>query len=199
MNLISLALSALIAFAPAPPIKEVSSYHPLAEVRFAHEEPDEEQHLGEIIFFRDLEAELSRFIGDERKLITTDARFVCLPEEQVRGMIKNLLFTFDNRYIVEARDCDDLAWEFIVKLRRFSRDVTDEIPVAASVGFIGVKLVNDIPEMGYFLEGGVGYHAVVIVRCMDGKWLLVDPGTKKVSELTQHLYEGSIELRLVIF
>lgn len=154
---------------------------------------------GEIVMYGTLEKELSPFIDEECKLITTDAMFGCLPEEKVRSMVANLLFTFDNTYIDEARDCDDLAWEFIVKFRRFSREVTADVPLASPCGFIGVKLVGDVPEMGYNLGGRVGCHAIVIIRCQGGKWLLVDPGTKRVSQFTQYLYEGAIELRLVIF
>jgi hypothetical protein len=154
---------------------------------------------GEIVMYHHIEKELSPFLDDECRLITTDALFGCLPEAKVQEMVKNLLFTFDNTYIDEARDCDDLAWEFIIKFRRFHRDVTRDVPLAPSAGFIGVKIISDIPEMGYNLHGNVGYHAIVIIRCQGGKWLLVDPGTKKVSEFTQHLYEGSLELRFAIF
>lgn len=121
------------------------------------------------------------------------------PEKEVREILSLLLPKFDITYIPEARDCDDLALEFIVKFRRLCRIVMDDVPLAVPSGLIDVKLCRDIPEMGYKLEGGIGYHAIVAIRCMGGKWLLVDPDTKKVSEFTQHLYEGTMELRRAIF
>lgn len=203
MNLLlSLALAAGLSAGPSLP---PSGYQPNGEIRPGvfwkpkQAPPAPAPATGEIVMYHHIESALRPFIEEDCKLITTDAMFGCLPEAKVRAMVANLLFTFDNTYIDEARDCDDLAWEFIVKFRRFHREVTDNVPLAASAGFIGVKLVNDVPEMGYLLDGRVGYHAIVIIRCQGGKWLLVDPGTKRVSEFTQHLYSGDIELRLVIF
>lgn len=200
--LLSLALAIGVIAGPSSP----TGYQPNAEITpplgvfwKKKPKPAPTPSTGEIVMYHTIEDELVGFIDEPCKLITTDAMFGCLPEAKVREMVKNLLFTFDNTYIDEARDCDDLAWEFIIKFRRFHRDVTADVPLAASAGFIGVKLVGDVPEMGYILGGKVGYHAIVIIRCQGGKWLLVDPGTKKVSEFTQHLYEGNLELRLAIF
>lgn len=187
MNLFSLALAVILPIQP---------YLPLAEIR----PPAPTQQLtGQIVFSNTIENELSRFLVDPCRLVVMDNTFGCLPEERVLEITKKFLFTFDNSYVVEARDCDDLALEAIVKLRRLFRDETEGVPFAAPVGLVGIKIVSDIPDMRYLLEGRVGYHAAVVVRCAGGKYLLIDPGTKKVSEFTQYIYEGSIELLLGIF
>lgn len=189
MNILPFALSvALAAVAP-------TNYQPFAEIK----PPALAQQTGIIISAAAIEEELSPFINHKCKLTVMDGSFGCVPEETVRGLIAVAMFDFDNTYIVEARDCDDLALEFIVKLRRAFRDLTDGVPLGSPIGLVGIKLVQDIPEMGYILHGKIAYHAVVVVRCSEGKWLLVDPGTKKVTEFTGHLYEGSAELLLGIF
>lgn len=183
--LLAVLLSTYLAFAgePSPNFRPCSSSAP----------------VGEIVPRYRIERELRRFVTNDLRIITMDSDFGCLPEPEVRDLIEKVLFTFDNTYITEARDCDDLALEFIVKFRELSRETMDGVPLAVPCGLVDVKLVRDIPEMGYELEGRVGYHAIVAVRCMDGKWLLIDPDTKRVSEFTQHLYEGTMELRRAIF
>lgn len=190
MNLLSLALAGLLAFSSSD--KEPSP-------NFRPSQPAPEEVRGEVVFSYHIEKELRQFTTDNLRVITMDSDYGCLPEKEVRAMVSNLLFTFDNTYIVESRDCDDLALEFIVKYRRFARDRMDGVELAVPCGLIDVKLCQDIPEMGYNLHGGIGFHAIVIIRCMGGKWLLVDPDTKRVSEFTQHLYEGTMELRRAIF
>ena len=187
--LLSLAVAAVIALqSPATP-----------SPNFRPSKPTTEEPVGEVVFSYRLENELLRFTTDDLRVLTTDADYGCLPEKEVRSILSLLLRKFDNTYIPEARDCDDLALEFIVKYRRLAREVMDDVPLAVPAGLIDVKLCTDNPEMGYKLNGRVSYHAIVIIRCMGGKWLLVDPDTKKVSEFTQHLYEGTMELRRAIF
>jgi hypothetical protein len=188
MNILPFALSVALA--------AVADYQPFAEIR----PPAFSQPItGVLVSTYTIERELAPFINNKCKLTVMDGNFGCIPEKTIRDLIAVALFDFDNTYIVEARDCDDLALEFIVKLRKSFRDFTDGVPLAAPIGLVGIKLVQDIPEMGYFLHGKIAYHAVVVVRCEEGKWLLVDPGTKKISEFTGHLYEGSAELLLGIF
>lgn len=191
MNLFSLALAGFLA--ASSPIKEPA-------VNFRPSQPASEEVLrGEIVYSQHIEEELRRFTTDDLRVITMDSTFGCLPEKEVRALVANLLVTFDNTYIDDIRDCDDLALEFIVEYRRRARGAVENIPLAVPAGLVDVKLCQDIPEMGYKVGGGIGYHAIVIIRCMGGKYLLVDPDTKKVSEFTQYLYEGAIELRRVIF
>lgn len=156
---------------------------------------------GEIVSYRTFESELNPFLAEEYEdqIILMDANFGCVSELEMRRIISEGLLTFPVFYIPEVHDCDDQSLEAIIVLRHLFRRDTANVPLAAPIGLVGLKLVSDIPEMGYFLDGEIGYHAVILVRCLGGKYLLVDPSTKRVSEFTQHVYEGTVELMLVIF
>lgn len=156
---------------------------------------------GEIVSYSTIHRELRPRMAEEYapKLILMDAVYGAVSEEVTRRILSEGLASFNFVYVNEARDCDDAAIELVVILRRIFRRDTANVPLAAPIGIIGGVLVGDIPELKFVSPGVPFYHAMVAVRCLGGKWLLVEPASKQVVELTGPIYEGSFELFLGVF
>lgn len=157
------------------------------------------QKIAEVVYATDLRAELFPLMEEGSRLVIMDWRFVALPEERTRQLINDALFKFDSHYVVEARDCDDIAIEYVVRLRALFRRELKDVECAAPVGIVGGAMVGDIPELKIFLHGRIAYHAMVAVRCSGGKWLLVEPSEKRIVDLSSPIYEGTLELFLGVF
>lgn len=166
---------------PPPPIREVVT--------------------GEIVHYSTIENELRPLMSEEYdpKLVLMDAQYGAVSEEATRKIIAEAFLTFHFDYVEEANDCDDGAIQLTVLLRSIFRRDTASVPLAAPIGLIGGALVGDIPELKFVSPGFPLYHAMVAVRCQGGKWLLVEPASKQVTELTGPIYEGSFELFVGIF
>lgn len=155
--------------------------------------------LVEITYADEIRYELLSLMGSGSKLVVMDWRFVSLPEARTRELINEALVKFNTAYVVEARDCDDIAIEYVVRLRALFRRELKDWETAAPVGVVGGAMVGDIPELKIFLHGKTAYHAMVAVRCSGGKWLLVEPSLKCMVDLSSPYYEGTLELFLGVF
>lgn len=155
--------------------------------------------LVEINYADEIRYELLSLMESESKLVVMDWRFVSLPEARTRELINEAFVRFNPTYIVEARDCDDIAVEYVVRLRALFRRELKDWETAAPVGVVGGAMVGDLPELKIFLHGRIAYHAMVAVRCSGGKWLLVEPSTKRIVDLSSPYYEGTLELFLGVF
>lgn len=156
---------------------------------------------GVIVSQRAIYAELSPLMAQhyELQLILMDSVYGCLSEEDTRRIITEAFRTFNNNYIEEARDCDDLGIELAVKLRTLFRRDTANVPLSSTFGLVGGALVGDILELDFQAGDEPLYHIMVLVRCAGGKWLLIEPQSKQVCEFTGTIYEGSFEFILGIF
>lgn len=155
---------------------------------------------GEIIYYRIMEGELRPLMAEhyDPQLILMDEIYGVISEQDTRRIIAEAFSTFKPYFIEEARDCDDQAIEIVVRMRALFRRDTENVPVASTFGVIGGALVGDIPELHY-RNDGIAYHAMAVVRCAGGKWLLIEPQSKQVCEFTGTIYEGSFEFILGIF
>lgn len=156
---------------------------------------------GEIISYATIERELRPLMDAsyDPQLILMDARYGCVSEETTRRIINEGLANFDWRYIEESADCDDSAISLVVILRHIFRRDTGNVPLAAPIGIVGGALVGSIPELKFVWPGVPMYHAVVLLRCEGGKYLLVEPESKQICEFTSLVYEGNLEFFLGVF
>lgn len=156
--------------------------------------------IAELISSPTIARELQSMMDEGDKIFFMDWRFVSIPEDRTRRLISEAFVGFDTRYVVEARDCDDISNEYLARLRALFRRELNNSQAAAPVGLIGGAVVGDIPELNLYLHGGEPVlHAMVVVRCYDGKWLLVEPSKKRVVELESPYYEDTFRPMLVIF
>lgn len=156
---------------------------------------------GEIISYTTIESELRPLmdVSYDPQLILMDSRYGCIPEEAMRRILNEGLANFSWRYVEESADCDDGALDLTVILRHLFRRDTGNVPLAAPIGIIGGALVGNIPELNFVWPGVTLYHAVILVRCQGGKYLLVEPASKQICEFTSLVYEGNFEFFLGIF
>lgn len=156
---------------------------------------------GEIVsnfkIVRELRPLLGEYFG--RQIILMDEVYGSISEADTRKLIAEAFRTFNTHYIEEARDCDDLGIELVVKLRALFRRDTGGVPLSSTFGLVCGALVGDIPELKFVASSEPFYHAMVVVRCKGGKWLLIEPQSKQVCEFTGTIYEGSFEFILGIF
>lgn len=155
---------------------------------------------GVVVSYRTIEAELRPLMAEHYKpqLISMDAYYGCVSEQHTRRIIAEALSTFNTHYIEESLDCDDLAINLVVQMRALFRRDTAYVPLASTFGVVGGALAGDIPELGYKDEG-LFFHAMVIVRCQNGKYLLIEPQSKQICEFTGLIYEGVFDFILGIF
>lgn len=156
---------------------------------------------GEIVSNFKIVHELRPLMAEHRgqHLVLMDEVYGPISEADTRKLISEAFRTFNPSYILEARDCDDLAIELVVKLRVLFRRDTGSVPLGSTVGVVAGALVGDIPELNFVASPEPFYHAMAVVRCAGGKWLLIEPASKQVCEFTGTIYEGSFEFILGIF
>lgn len=147
---------------------------------------------GVIVSYATIEAELSPLMAEEYdpQIVIMDPFYGCLSEEATRKIIFEGLATFSIDYIENARDCEDLAIEAAVVFRQLFRRDTANVRLGPPFGIIGGALVANIPELGFIYPGYPCYHAVCAVRCLGGKWLLIEVQSGQVIEMTGPIYEG---------
>lgn len=155
---------------------------------------------GEIVSYFTIEREMSALMDASYgpQVIVMDPRYGCVSEENTRRIIAEGLSTFPVDYVENARDCEDLSIELAVVLRHIFRRDTANVPLGPPIGIIGGAMVADIPELGFVSPGYPCYHAMCAVRCLGGKWLLIEVQSKQVVELTGPIYEGVFEPFLFI-
>lgn len=157
------------------------------------------EKIAEIVSVHRIQHELQDRMLPGSKLAIMDVYFVSIPEDRTRKLIDEALFGFSTRYVIEARDCDDIAIEYVVRLRSLFRRELNNLEAAGPIGLVGGAIVGDIPELKIVLHGRTVYHAMVVVRCSGGKWLLVEPSEKRIVDLASPYYEGTLELFLGVF
>lgn len=145
-----------------------------------------------------LEDELTPLTVEGSKIIVMDWSYGALTEGHTRRLIAEALTGFNPVYVVEAYDCSDIAFSFMLRLRALYLRDCQGAPVAAPVGLVGAKMVEDMPDLGIQLYGGYGYHAMNVVRHAGG-WLIVEPSLGRVAEFTGFCYGGELEVFILIF
>lgn len=145
-----------------------------------------------------LEEELLPLTVEGSKIIIMDWAYGALTEEHTRRLISEALIGFTPYYVVEAYDCSDISFSFMLRLRALYLRDCQGAPVAAPVGLVGAKMVADMPDLGIALYGGIGYHAMNVIRHAGG-WLIVEPSLGKVAEFTGLCYGGELEVFILIF
>lgn len=145
-----------------------------------------------------LEEELIPLTVPDAKIIVMDWAYGALTEEHTRRLIAEALIGFTPYYVVEAYDCSDISFSFMLRLRALYLRDCQGAPIAAPVGLVVAKMVADTPELGIYLYGGIGYHALNVVRHAGG-WIIVEPSLGRVAEFTGFCYGGELEVFILIF
>lgn len=131
-----------------------------------------------------------------------DLVYISPTEQTARLILKRAFRKLENVYVAEAYDCDDNATELMVLLRKEALVEYREFPAALAIGFVGVRIDGPIYEyrpMNFEPSDFPLYHAMVIMRLKGGLWLLIEPLTHQVCELTGPIFEGQIGLELIYF
>lgn len=131
-------------------------------------------------------------------LVVMDTHYVLPSYTTAMKLIAAATKKVDRRYVVNAWDCEDVSQQFISEIRRLARVETREFPSGFPAALVGVHVYAPIPE---FKWSGGEYpygHAMVAIRIDDGRWLLVEPQNGKVVDITAPIYEGQINVVLVI-
>lgn len=125
-----------------------------------------------------------------------DTRYVSVSKETMEKWVATAFKKIDKTYVAELHDCDDLAWEMLVFLRREAMHAHPQMEHGLLAGLAAVRLTRPIPELGTDFEGE---HAVVLIRVKGGTWWVIEPSTGKGTKLDEELFDGRLELKGVWF
>jgi hypothetical protein len=125
-----------------------------------------------------------------------DNRYVSVSKETMEKWTAAAFKKVDKTYVAELHDCDDLAWEMLIFLRREAMHSHPQMEYGLLAGLAAVRLTQPIPELGIDFEGE---HAVVLTRTKDGIWWVIEPSTGKWTKLDEELFDGRLELKGVWF
>lgn len=131
-----------------------------------------------------------------------DGLYISPTAQTAKLILKRAFRKLENVYVPEAYDCDDNAHELMVLLRKEALVEYREYPAGLAIGFIGVRIDGPIYEYGDMTndpEDYPMYHAMVVMRVKGGHWLLIEPLTHQVCELTGPIFEGQIVVGLLYF
>jgi len=135
-------------------------------------------------------------------VFAVDRIYISPTAQTARLILKRAFRKLEDVYVPEAYDCDDNATELMILLRKEALVEYREYPAALAIGFVGVRIDGPIYEyrpMDFAPEDYPLYHAMVIMRIKDGHWLLIEPLTHQVCELTGPIFEGQIGIELLYF
>lgn len=136
-----------------------------------------------------------RFLFTDREelsgLTFFDRSYVCPPKEVMEKWVAAAAKKVERTYVPELHDCDDLAWEMLVFLRREAVKAHEpKLRHAIIAGMAYVSITQPIKELGTDI---IGDHALVLVRVKGGGWWLIEPGNGKGVKLDEPLFEGSLK------
>jgi hypothetical protein len=165
--------------------------------------PEGQTEKAELADDYDFDAEL----GDLTKETWTptfsmDRYYISPTDSTARLILKRAFRKLENVYVDEAYDCDDNAAELIVLLKKEALIEYREYPAGLAVGFIGLKFEGPIMEYPRRTDDPNDYpfyHAMVVMRVKGGRWLLIEPLSHQVCELTGPIYEGVIVVKTLFF
>lgn len=165
--------------------------------------PDGQTEKADIVDGDDFEDELGNFLKEVwTESFSMDYRYIAPTESTARLILKRAFRKLENVYVPEAYDCDDNAAELIMLLKKEALVEYREYPAGLAVGFIGLRFDGPIREYKSYSDDSDDYpfhHAMVVLRVKGGKWLLIEPLTHQVCELTGPIYEGSIVVKTLFF
>lgn len=152
---------------------------------------------------RTFERELSGVCPElDQTPFSVDSIYLSPTVQTARLILKRAFRKLENVYVSQAYDCDDNAQELMVLLRKEALVEYREFPAALAIGFIGVRFDGPIYEyrsMDLDPSEYPFYHAMVVMRLKNGRWLLIEPLSHQVCELTGPIYEGQIVVGLLYF
>ena len=131
-----------------------------------------------------------------------DSQYISPTAQTAKLILKRAFRKLENVYVPEAYDCDDNAQEMMVLLRKEALVEYREYPAALAIGFIGVRIDGRIWEFSDMTDNPENYpmyHAMVVMRIKGGHWLLIEPLTHQVCELTGPIFEGQMVVGLLYF
>lgn len=131
-----------------------------------------------------------------------DRLYISPTESTARLILKRAFRKLENVYVPEAYDCDDNALELMVLLKKEALVEYREYPAGLAVGFVGLKFEAPILEYSRRTDDPDDYpfyHAMIVLRTKGGNWLLIEPLTHQVCELTGPIYEGAIVVKTLFF
>jgi hypothetical protein len=159
--------------------------------------------LSKVVSHWQLRAEVSQVMDpsltQQPNSIVMDPHYVVPSESTARRLIAAAAKKVDRNYVQHAWDCEDVSMQFICEIRRLAKVETRQFPSGFPAALIGAHVFGPIPEFSW--PWGTEYpfgHAMVAIRIDDGRWLLVEPQNGRVIDITSPIYEGLIEVVLVI-
>lgn len=135
-------------------------------------------------------------------IFALDREYISPTASTAKLILKRAFRKLENVYVPEAYDCDDNAQELMVLLRKEALVEYREYPAGLAIGFIGVRIDGPIYEYREMTDDPNDYpmyHAMVVMRLKGGHWLLIEPLSHQVCELTGPIIEGQIVVGLLYF
>ena len=120
-----------------------------------------------------------------------DRTYVAVTKENMEKWVAAAFKKVEKVYVAELHDCDDLAWEMLVFLRREAMHTHPRMEYGLLAGLAAVTITQPIPELGIDFTGD---HALVLIRVRDGTWWLIEPGTGQGTKLDEELFDGRLQL-----
>lgn len=165
--------------------------------------PDGQTEKAELVTDWDFRLELFDLTTEKwSPIFAVDRNYISPTPQTAKLILKRALRKLENVYVPEAYDCDDNAQELMVLLRKEALVEYREYPAALAIGFIGVRIdgpIYEYADMTQDPEDYPMYHAMVVMRVKGGHWLLIEPLTHQVCELTGPIFEGQIVVGLLYF
>jgi hypothetical protein len=165
--------------------------------------PDGQTEKAEVTSMLTFSMELGDLCPELRQpVFSLDYAYISPTEQTAKMILRRAFRKLENVYVADAYDCDDNATELMILLRKEALVEYREYPAALAIGFVGVRIDGPIYEyrpMGFEPDDYPLYHAMVIMRIKDGHWLLIEPLTHQVCELTGPIFEGQIGIELLYF
>lgn len=102
-------------------------------------------------------------------------------------------------FVPESFDCDDFAFEYFVRARKYAREKFLPSGAALAVGVLYVRIDGPLWDLG-IEPGPFGpvHHALNIYLRNDGKWIVAEPQTGKLVPWECLKYEGNITICKVL-
>jgi hypothetical protein len=125
-----------------------------------------------------------------------DSRYVSVTKPTMEKWVAAAFKKVDQTYVAELHDCDDLAQELLVFLRREAMKAHPRMEHGLLAGMAAVTILAPIPELG---SDVTGEHAVVVIRARGGIWWVIEPSTGKGTKLDEEIFDGRLLLKGVWF
>lgn len=165
--------------------------------------PEGQTEVAELLRWREFEEEVSEIPMELiQPVYTIDRAYISPTLGTAKLILKRAFRKLEDVYVPEAYDCDDNATELLMLLRKEALIEYREFPAALAVGFVGVRInapIQEYPQISDDPEDYPMYHAMVVMRLKGNHWLLIEPLTYQVCELTGPIYEGVIAVQMLYF